>query len=440
MAAENRSAIRSGVAGLTTRGRAFLAAGAGATLCAFLFGQQALLRIGVLLAVLPLASALMLARTRYRVASGRQLLPRRVAAGQEARVHLRIDNVSRMPTGLLLLEDRVPYLLGPSPRFMLDRMEARDHPGAAGHYREVSYRVRSELRGRYPLGPLRLRLTDPFGLCELTRSFTVHDVLTVLPRVQALPPVGLTGEWTGHGESNSRTLALSGDDDVIPREYRQGDELRRVHWKSTARYGELMVRREEQPRQARATVLLDTRAIAHQGSGPASSFEWAVSCAASVGTHLIERGYRTRLLTDTGLIPAGPGGDSTGAPTAESAGLLLDALAVVQPSAGRSLAGADQVLRVGGEGLLVAVLGSLDEEQLTVVRRLRRRSRTAVAFLLDPTSWSDLGRMLPGSTGAPAQAALREAGWTVLAAGAGDSVPELWRRAGLRSDGAARTP
>ncbi len=64
-------------------------------------------------------------------------------AGSEARVHLRMDNVSRLPTGLLMLQDRVPYVLGPRPRFVLDRVEA-------GGRREVSYRVRSDLRGRYP--------------------------------------------------------------------------------------------------------------------------------------------------------------------------------------------------------------------------------------------------------------------------------------------------
>ena len=64
-----------------------------------------------------------------------------------------------------MLQDRVPYVLGPRPRFVLDRVEA-------GGRREVSYRVRSDLRGRYPLGPLQLRLSDPFGMCELTRSFS----------------------------------------------------------------------------------------------------------------------------------------------------------------------------------------------------------------------------------------------------------------------------
>ncbi|PYC87777.1 DUF58 domain-containing protein [Streptomyces tateyamensis] len=429
---------RTGLRGLTTRGRSFLAAGITALLCAYLLGQQALLRVGLLLGVLPLVAAFLLLRTRYRVASGRRLSPHRVPAGQEARVHLRVDNISRVPTGLLMLEDKVPYLLGPRPRFVLDRVEPRG-------FREVSYRVRSDLRGRYPLGPLQLRLTDPFGMCELTRAFNAADTLTVVPQIHPLPAIKLAGEWAGYGDSASRTVALAGDDDAVPREYRHGDDLRRVHWKSTAKYGELMVRREEQPLRSRATVLLDTREVGHRGSGPASSFEWAVTCAASVGGHLLERGYQTRLLTDTGVQVPQDAKSSTGGSVTESIGLLLDSLAVVQHSAGGGLGRAEEVLRLGGEGLLVAVLGALDDEQTASLARLRRRAGAAVAFVLDTASWVGLGQLLPGRVDEAAEhqlRLLREAGWTVLQARAGDSVAELWRRADVRAqaDAAASGP
>ncbi|MFD8598688.1 DUF58 domain-containing protein [Kitasatospora sp. NPDC059646] len=417
------SGLRAALNGLTTRGRSFLAAGLTAALCAYLFGQDALFQVGVLLAVLPVASALLLVRTRYRVASGRRLSPQRASAGQEARVHLRLDNVSRVPTGLLLLEDKVPYVLGPRPRFVLDRVEPRG-------FREVSYRVRSDLRGRYPLGPLQLRLSDPFGMCELTRSFSAADVLTVVPQVQALPPVRLPGESAGQGESNAHALALAGDDDVIPREYRHGDDLRRVHWKSTARYGELMVRREEQPLRARATVLLDTRETAHRGSGPASSFEWAVSAAASITADLVQRGYQTRLLTDTGRAHPQHGANATTA--AESIGVLLDALAVVEHSDGGTLARAEEVLRLGGEGLLVAIVGDLDDEQADRLVRLRRRAGGAVALLLDTGTWAGLRHLFPDASDEQADSLagrLRDAGWTVLPVRAGDSLPALWRAA-----------
>lgn len=335
-----------------------------------------------------------------------------------------MDNVSRLPTGLLMLQDRVPYVLGPRPRFVLDRVEA-------GGRREVSYRVRSDLRGRYPLGPLQLRLSDPFGMCELTRSFSAYDTLTVIPRTEPLPPVRLAGEAAGYGDGRQRSLALAGEDDVIPRGYRHGDDLRRVHWRSTARYGELMVRREEQPQRARCTVLLDTRRIAFQGAGPDSAFEWAVSGAASALVHMLERGFSVRLLTDTGSTVPGDGSSGFAGATqdsADSAGLMMDTLAVVGHSDGAGLSPSYDVLRGGNEGLLIAFFGDLDEEQAAVAARMRQRSNAAVAFVTDSAAWVD-GE--PESAEATERLRmLREAGWTVLQARPGTKLADLWRQAG----------
>lgn len=427
--------VRTALAGLTTRGRSFLAAGIAAAICAYVLGQGDLLRVGLLLAALPLICATVVYRTRYRVAGTRRLAPARVPAGSEARVHLRMDNVSRLPTGLLMLQDRVPYVLGPRPRFVLDRVE----PGGR---REVSYRVRSDLRGRYPLGPLQLRLTDPFGMCELTRSFSAHDTLTVIPRVEPLAPVRFGGEAKGYGDGRQRSLALAGEDDVIPRGYRYGDDLRRVHWRSTARYGELMVRREEQPRRSRCTVLLDTRGGAYDGAGPDSAFEWAVSAAASVLVHMLERGFSVRLLTDSGSVVPGEGADGfagTGQETAEAAGLMMDTLAVIDHSDGAGLSRAYDVLRGGNEGLLVAFLGDLDEEQAAMVAKMSRRSGGAVAFVLDPDTWvrepTDVPR--PGDRHAERLRLLREAGWTALSVPRGAALNALWQQADRERSGLA---
>ncbi|MFJ9943373.1 DUF58 domain-containing protein [Streptomyces erythrochromogenes] len=430
--------LRASLSGLTTRGRSFVAAGIAAAACAYVLGQGALLRVGMLLALLPLICVYALHRTRYRVSGSRRLTPGRVPAGAEARVQLRMDNVSRLPTGLLMLQDRVPYVLGPRPRFVLDRVE----PGGR---REVSYRVRSDLRGRYPLGPLQLRLTDPFGLVELTRSFSTYDTLTVIPRTEALPPVRLTGESNGYGDGSRRSLALAGDDDVIPRGYRRGDDLRRVHWRSTARYGELMVRREEQPQRSRATVLLDTRRLAFDGAGPDSAFEWAVSAAASSLVHVLEQGFSARLLTDTGSAAPGEGGggfSAGGQESAEAAGLMMDTLAVVGHSDGAGLSRAYDAVRgggygeSGGDGLLIAFFGDLDDVQTELAARMRQRTSGAVAFVLDTAAWG--GRPVPGHDVVPLEERLRrlrDAGWTALAATPGVAFGELWRQAGSARTG-----
>ncbi|MFB7059081.1 DUF58 domain-containing protein [Streptomyces vinaceus] len=429
--------LRASLAGLTTRGRSFLAAGVAAALCAYVLGQGELLRVGLLLAVLPLLCVLALHRTRHRVSGSRRLTPMRVPAGSEARVQLRMENVSRLPTGMLMLQDRVPYVLGPRPRFVLDRVE----PGGR---REVSYRVRSDLRGRYPLGPLQLRLTDPFGLVELTRSFSTYDTLTVIPRTEALAPVRLTGETSGYGDGSRRSLALAGDDDVIPRGYRRGDDLRRVHWRSTARYGELMVRREEQPQRSKATVLLDTRAVAYEGAGPDSAFEWAVSGAASTLVHLLEQGFSVRLLTDAGTSVPGDGsafekwgGASGGQESAAAAGLMMDTLAVVGHSDGAGLTRAYDAVRsggghggggfggAGGDGLLIAFFGDLDDVQTEVAAKMRGRCGAAVAFVLDSAQWAGRPSRAQERVGR-----LRDTGWTALAVPPGVAFGELWRQAG----------
>ena len=110
-----------------------------------------------------------------------------------------------------------------------------------------------------------------------------------------------------------KTARLDGDTLVM-----NGDELRRVHWRSTARYGELMVRREEQRWRNRALLLLDTRRISHYGTGMASSFEFAVSAAASVGVHVAREGLDGELITDEGSLDCGGAFED----------ILLDTLAV----------------------------------------------------------------------------------------------------------------
>src|SRR4051794_36337629 len=358
------------------RGRSFLAAGLTAVLCALVLDQRDLLRVGVLLVALPVGALVATSRYRYRLALKRTIAPSRVVAGTTARVRLELGNLTRLSPRVLLAEDRVPYTLGPSPRFVLARL-----PG--GRRAAVTYTLRSELRGRYALGPLRLRLTDAFGMCEVTRSFTGVDRLVVVPQVYTLTRAHGSGQWSGTGESRTRNAAASGEDDVATREYRYGDDLRRVHWRSTARRGELMVRRDEQPRQMRATILLDTRTTGHRGDGPGSSFEWAVCAAASVAVHLAGQRYGVRLLTDD--TTAG----WTTASSTEGAGAVLDDLAVVRLAGSGALADAVTTLtRTGGDGMVVAVLGEAGQDEVEALATLGRNGARCVAIVLRTPEWS----------------------------------------------------
>jgi len=192
-------------------------------------------------------------------------------------------------------------------------------------------------------------LTDPFGLCELGRSFTTVGHLTVIPQVVSLPSVRVAGEYAGSGDSRARSVAVHGEDDAATREYRNGDDLRRVHWRSTARTGELMV-----PPRGTAVGEPGHRRVGHPPPGPprrrpTSSFEWAVSAVASVSLHLRRSGYKIRLVTGAGVDLDATERDSDNA--------LLDCLAEVNVSAAHDIPSLVERIRHRGDGgLVVAVV------------------------------------------------------------------------------------
>jgi len=417
--------VREALRGLTVRGRAFLAAGTTAVVCAVLLGQPALTQVGVLVVVLPLLASVVLARSRYRLSLTRTVSPPVVAAGQPARVGMVISNQGRAPSGTLLLEDQVPYVLGSRPRFVLDGV-------GHGWRREVSYQVRSDVRGRFEVGPMTVRVGDAFGLVELGRAFQATASLTVTPHTTELPSIALGGGWSGSGDQRPRAFAVGSAEDVTVRDYRRGDDLRRVHWASSARTGELMVRREEQPWQARATVLLDNRRHAHRGRGVASSLEAAVSTAASVVVHLSRRGYQVRLVT-----AQGPQGDTRWHEhqPAGQAGPLLEALAVVETVARTDLE-AGWLREQAQGGLTVAVLGEVAEHDRGVLRRMRHHTGAGLALALDVDAWGG-SRRTDGA--APGVALLESTGWRTTALHPTDRLEDAWRTLGRRGVGTGLT-
>jgi uncharacterized protein (DUF58 family) len=434
--------VRKALSGLTRRGRIFLAAGLVAAIVAVGVGQRDLLRVGILLLALPVVSLLVALRSRVRLAAARVVNPPRTPVGTPARVHLILQNLARIPTGVLLVEDTLPFALGTRPRFVLDHVWSRFR-------REVSYDIRADLRGRYPIGPLTVRLTDPFGLVELRRAFSETATVIITPKVHKLPSVRLLGEWSGSGESRPRSVASAGEEDATVRAYRDGDDMRRVHWRATAHHGELMVRREEQPWQSRASLLLDTRSRAHAGQDPDSSLEYAVSAAASIGVHLADRGYAVRLVTDEGGAVSGSWYDSGGGPAGAEVP-LLDALAVVRSARDASVGRWSDLLKGAGaaSGLLVAVLGRLHPQEASLVGKLRHGATGAMAILLDSASWTSVAPHVQAAEEqrlAETAQVLRRAGWSVVTATRNDRLPAVWERLGIsraayRPGGAVNEP
>jgi uncharacterized protein (DUF58 family) len=384
-----------------------MAAGGAAVVCGLSIPEPDLVRVGALLVVLPVVSAFTARRSRYRLSCSRRLDPPRVPAGESTSVTARLENVARLRTGVLLAEDVTPYRLGSRPRFVLDEIE----PSGT---RELNYQIRSDTRGKFTIGPLRVRVADAFGLVEISRSFSTTSTLVVTPKIIPLPRAAAPSSWLGEGDGGMRTISAIGEDDAAPRAYQDGDDLRRVHWRSTARYGELMVRREEHQWRNSASVFLDTRRSAHSGSGSSASFEFAVSAAASIGAHLAEEGFRARLIADAGEI----------APRGTFTDTLLDMLAVISPSQASSFrAGATALANAGGQ--LIAVLGRLTQEDAAQLAAARRGNAPAMALLLAASCWAV---DTVGEDTERAAETLSAAGWRVAIATASTPLATAWQQ------------
>ncbi|PRY17526.1 uncharacterized protein (DUF58 family) [Kineococcus rhizosphaerae] len=394
----------------TPRGWVFAVVGVVAAVGAPFLGQRDILRLGVLLLVLVAVAAWSTTRSVQTLDLVSRSKDELVEAGVPSTVRLAV--VGRARAGVrLVVEDSAPLALGGTARLTLPRLRE-------GETLDLEYRVRSETRGSYRLGPATVIALDVFGLVRSARVLGDGVTLDVLPRVHPLADLTL-GELGGSRGSSASASAAAAPDDVSIREYRVGDDLRRVHWRSTARRGAVMVRSDEHPGRPDVVVLLDTRAGAHAGRGPGSSLEWGISAAASVAAHLQRRRHRVRLLHDGAYDPPREL-DETSAVRG-----LMRSLARLQPGQPDGLARSVTSLGRGESTLLVAVLGQVDEDDVAPLLSARPLGVPALAILLRASAWgtpdesSDAGLER-------ARLVLARAGWRTSVAGPGDLVPDVW--------------
>ncbi|MCX4388194.1 DUF58 domain-containing protein [Micromonospora peucetia] len=272
--------------------------------------------------------AVLTAAWRPRLEVTRSADPDRVARGEPAAMTLTVRNAGRLRAASLVAEDRCGDRSVPVPLLRL----------RPGRDTTVRYDVPTSRRGVVPVGPLRVTRRDPLGLVALARPYGGAVPVWVHPRVHPLNAVP-----TGAGRS------LDGRVDKVPhgsitfdslREYVVGDELRRVHWRTSARVGELMVRENVDTSLPRMVVLLDNRAVAHPDrvDGVAESFESACEAAASVLVAAYREGLPVTLL----LVASEPddltaaGGDAAGqGPLDRLAAVGLADEGDLQPATGR---------------------------------------------------------------------------------------------------------
>lgn len=402
----------------TRRGWAIIGAAAGCLVAARTTAVKELYMLGIAAALLPLVGGLLVRWGSVALDIRRRVAARRIFPGVRMRVDLDVRNEGSMRTPPLLVEDDAPPAFGGPARFSLPALPA-------GSRTPVGIERTAAARGRYQIGPIRLRLIDPFGLAERTVIVRDLDRITVYPKIEPLVGDGPPAERAGAGPASVYRLAPEGDEFYAVRDYESGDDLRKIHWRSVARSGKLMIKQEEARFFPRATVFVDTRRIAHHGSGADSSLEWIISAAASTLWHLARQGFALRLATEE-LAPLGA---RSGKDAAEA---LLEALAMITPSSHATLQHGlrKMAARPGAEGALLAFMPPPGAEDLRTLVRLRTLYSWCGAVLIDAdasiSSLTPRGRAEADQKIAAAEATLARAGWRVRSADTKERFRDLW--------------
>lgn len=255
--------------------------------------------------------------------------PRRVMAGEPTSVEVCLGNNKRWLSAWgVILRDTI------SDHF--ERLEAevlvpRVPPRAE---RRAHYSLRLMHRGRYQLGPLRINTRFPLGLVERGLTVAGTDTILVYPRIGRL-----TASW-----SQQLLMATELVPDMAPRsgpfndeyhqlrEYRRGDDPRAIHWPTSARRNELMVREFRESRDRHLVVLLDAWMAERGAVDDRERTELAISLAATVCVHHLRNSRESQVFfSAAAAVPvhwdSGGGGVET----------LLDELALLRPWSGTDL-------------------------------------------------------------------------------------------------------
>jgi len=269
---------------LTARGRSVLGLGLGVYLAAWAFGSKPLYPVatGLLLVVGVAWVWVRLANRPFRVRRGWG--DREHLEGDDVPVVIELDaSASVLPAAATLVE-RVG-------RLGEQRQPLRRH----GRRLSVRYVLARLPRGRYAFEDVRVEIADPFGLESVAVALPAPGALLVYPRLVRLDR--LFSETGAHAHDGRRLLLRrhTGFELHGVREYEQGESLRRVHWRSTARRGQLMVKELEDAPRDEIAVLLDADASAVVGE----SFDVQVRAAGSILDSYVHRGRRAVLVVNS---------------------------------------------------------------------------------------------------------------------------------------------
>jgi uncharacterized protein (DUF58 family) len=379
---------------LTDRGWTAVGVGAALLVLWVALGEIELLAAGVLILAAVAVAIVMVWWSVPRVGISRRLYPTLVHEGDRATVEAIVTNRSRRALTNATLSDAVGDL--GTAVFQIGSLA----PGETG---DAQYQIVCRPRGVYPVGPVTVTVTDAVRLASSGHVGDTVDRLIVYPKVEDLRGFPLTrGRDPSFQASRPEFAHRGGEDFYTLREYVHGDDLRRVHWPTSAKKDELMIRQLETPWQSRALVMLDIRQMSYES---VDCFEKAVSGAASVVRHLAHSGFDAELWA---------GGVTTTSVSQYAA--VMEQLAVVNWEQRFDIRAVAARLRMTGTGgALILVSGVPDHDLLEVHRLLSRDYRSTLL-------------MTASEARASSELSFQRAGAVTIGVRPNDSWSAAWRK------------
>ena len=386
---------------MTRRGRVVLALGLFVYVAAWAFGSKPLYPVATGMLLVSLASWAWLRLANRPFVVRRSAGEREHVEGQDVAVMIDLESTGRVLPAAAMLVERIGRL--GEQRHALRRYRRR---------LSVRYVLRSLPRGRYVFEDCRVELGDAFGLQRAVVQLPAPGALLVYPRLVELRRLFSDAGALSHAGQRLLLRRSTGFDLHSVRDYEHGDSLRRVHWRSTARRGQLMVKELEDAPRDEIAVLLDADASAVVGA----SFDAQVRAAGSILDAYVRRGRRAVLVLNTSTPEAQP----VHSPLSDWR-RALEALATVEPadgvSAARLLADASGPAT---RALELAVVTARLESALVdrLVQRSLGRRKVSLVYV-DSASFA-AARPRPE----PSLLRLRAAGVAIAVVRAGDDLAE----------------
>jgi uncharacterized protein (DUF58 family) len=388
----------------------------------YVLPRQELMFAGYFGVFLPLLALLFVRLAKMRLSVTRSFAPPVVAVGHPTVATLDIANTSRIWTTAARWRDQLPWHPYLTPHRALPALPPRTSQFSRTEGIRVRYALTPPRRGIYHSGPMLVELSDPFGLARWEIALGDKQLLIVTPEPVELPDHDLASSAADGSARVMQLRPLGGEDDLMTRNYRAGDALRRVHWRASAHHGELMVRQEEQRTHAEARILVDTQ---RSGYGDFSAIPWwdesrrddpesamfeqAVRLTASLGLHLRREGFVVQVL-ETASPQIAP---------VENADEFLTSLASIslmtaQPTRAQFAAFADSSGSRRSQGAVFAIVADVSTDVVDRLIAQRPAFDQAIVFLLSPRSTA-------------ARERLEKTGWMCVPVAPGDPVVQLWR-------------